>query len=73
VFRRGMNTPKVMLPERTLPRSCSGAEANRAGREGLICRHFLGQLRTKVLPVLLPEASQYLPIEATEDADLQDD
>jgi hypothetical protein len=39
----------------------------------VICRHFLGQLRTNVLPVLLPEASQYLPSDAIEDADLQAD
>ncbi len=50
-----MNTPEVMLPERTLPRRCSGAKSTRVGREGLICRHFLGQLRTNVLPVCCPK------------------
>jgi hypothetical protein len=68
-----MNTPEVMLPERTLPRSCSGAKANPRWPRRADLQAFSRSAEDKRAARLLPEASQYLPIEATEDADLQAD
>jgi hypothetical protein len=68
-----MNTPEVMLPERTPSRSCSEAKANRRwpGRADL--QAFSRSTEDNRDARLLPEASKYLPIEATDDADLQAD
>jgi hypothetical protein len=65
-----MNTPDVMLPERTLSRSCSGAKANPRWPRGADLQAFSRSAEDKRAARLLPEASQNLPIEAIDDADL---
>jgi acyl-CoA synthetase (NDP forming) len=62
-----------MLPERTLQRSCSGAKANPRWSRRADLQAFSRSADDKRAARLLPEASQYLPIDATEDADLQAD
>jgi acyl-CoA synthetase (NDP forming) len=71
-----MDTPEVMLPEGTLHEAVRRSEgqpalAAKARRADL--QAFSRSAEDKRAARLPPEASQYLPVEATEDADLQAD